>query len=326
MKARDPKFGNATRLERLEPTVPGVFAVRSVVFMPKPLVSPTLALQGQQTAADHEEVRQRGGGLEAVQVLRQSPVADLLEAEDPLDHPDRVFDLRANTRLVANLGFDALVDPLAATVSAVGAVAGARGDRADDIGMPLVGLIAPDAGLFAAQQMRQSQSVGDIGSRDQHGMDELVAAVDGDVRLHAEIPLLSLGRLVHLRIALAILVLRRARSTDDRGIHDRAVAHLDAVTGEVPVHRRKQLLAELVLLEQVAELADRMSRCQSRRNITQGEYLADRQAAASVSYVPVARSTRTALAIGSARTSRPSRLSWIRRYLARSCREREMFG
>ena len=35
----------------------------------------------------------------------------------------------------------------------------------------------------------------------------------------------------------------------------------------------------------------------------------DRQAAASVSYVPVARSTRTALAIGSARTSRPSRTS-----------------
>src|SRR6266480_6476485 len=45
-----------------------------------------------------------------------------------------------------------------------------------------------------------------------------------------------------------------------------------------------------------------------------------------VSYVPVAKSTRRTLAIGSGRTSRPSFTNRIRRYFASSWREREIFG
>lgn len=46
----------------------------------------------------------------------------------------------------------------------------------------------------------------------------------------------------------------------------------------------------------------------------------------TVSYVPVAKSTRTTLAIGSGRTSRPSRTSRMRRCFASSCSDRDTFG
>ena len=88
-------------------------------------------------------------------------------------------------------------------------------------------------------------------------MDELRSAVDADVRLHAEVPLLALRRLVHLRIPLSILVLGRAGGTDDRRVDDGALGDLDASPTQVVVHRRQQHLAELVLLQQVPELADR---------------------------------------------------------------------
>jgi hypothetical protein len=49
-------------------------------------------------------------------------------------------------------------------------------------------------------------------------------------------------------------------------------------------------------------------------------------AAAVISYVPVTRFTRTSLATGSGRTSRPSRTNRTRLWRASNCREREMFG
>ena len=48
--------------------------------------------------------------------------------------------------------------------------------------------------------------------------------------------------------------------------------------------------------------------------------------AAVVSYVPVARSTRTDAAIGSGLTSRPTRVSRTCPRLASSCKERDTFG
>src|SRR5437879_13225193 len=49
--------------------------------------SATLFLRIQQSSPHHEQIRQRGTGFESVQVLRESAVTHLLEAEDPLDHP-----------------------------------------------------------------------------------------------------------------------------------------------------------------------------------------------------------------------------------------------
>src|SRR2546429_3279564 len=63
--------------------------------------SATLLLRIQQSSPHHEQISQRGTDFEPVQVLRESAVTHLLEAEDPLDHPNRVLDLRAHPRLGA---------------------------------------------------------------------------------------------------------------------------------------------------------------------------------------------------------------------------------
>jgi hypothetical protein len=55
-----------------------------------------------------------------------------------------------------------------------------------------VRLIAPHAGLFAVQQIRQHDAVGDIGRRDHRGVNQFCPAVDAKMRFHAEIPLVAL--------------------------------------------------------------------------------------------------------------------------------------
>ena len=56
---------------------------------------PTRLLRLQQSSSDDVQVGERGGHFEAVQVLRQTPIADFAEAKDVLDHAEHVLDLGA---------------------------------------------------------------------------------------------------------------------------------------------------------------------------------------------------------------------------------------
>ena len=53
------------------------------------------------------------------------------------------------------------------------------------------------------QQLGQRLAVGDVGRRGRDRMYQLGLGVDTHVRLHAEVPLLALAHLMHLRIAPA---------------------------------------------------------------------------------------------------------------------------
>ena len=86
---------------------------------------------------------------------------------------------------------------------------------------------------------------------------QAVVPVYAAVDLHPEIPLLPLTGLVHLRIALALLVLGRARGCDQGGIDDRALFHRHALLLQMGIHRLKDLLAKIVLLQEMAEAEDR---------------------------------------------------------------------
>src|SRR3989440_9103185 len=88
--------------------------------------SAILLLRIEQSSPHHEQIRQCGTDFEPVQVLRESAVTHLLEAEDPLDHPNRVLDLRAHSRLGAVPRLDELVDPSAAPVALVSEVPRSR--------------------------------------------------------------------------------------------------------------------------------------------------------------------------------------------------------
>jgi len=82
-------------------------------------------------------------------------------------------------------------------------------------------------------------------------------AVHPDVHLHAEVPLLALFTLVHLRVAALRLVLRRGRGGNQGGIHDGASAELQAVGLQQLPDLGEQPRADLVPLEQVAKLQQR---------------------------------------------------------------------
>ena len=75
------------------------------------------------------------------------------------------------------------------------------------------------------------------------------------MRLHAEVPLVALLHLVHLRVALLVLVFGRRRRMQDGRVHDGAGADLQPMPGQIAIDRSQHLLAEPVALEQMAELA-----------------------------------------------------------------------
>ena len=96
-----------------------------------------------------------------------------------------------------------------------------------------------------------------IGGGGFHRVDEASVLVDADVDLHTEIPLVALLCLVHLRIPLPLLVLGGAGCRDQGGIDDRVLLHAHAVCLEVGFHRLKDLIAQIVLLQEVPERQDR---------------------------------------------------------------------
>src|SRR5450631_735027 len=113
----------------------------------------TRLLRTEQSSSDDVQVGERSGHFQAVQVLRQPPIAGLAEAEDVLDHAEHVLDLGADPRLVAVLRLYELVDAAVEAVAAVREVLGVRSARVDDLRLALIALVAPDARLFAMQQV-----------------------------------------------------------------------------------------------------------------------------------------------------------------------------
>jgi hypothetical protein len=85
-------------------------------------LSPTRILRIEQSPSNHKQIGQCGRDLESMQVLRQTSVAHLLEAEDPLDDANNMLDFGTHSRLGAVGRFDRLVNALAPAISLVGEV------------------------------------------------------------------------------------------------------------------------------------------------------------------------------------------------------------
>src|SRR5215472_6951837 len=155
-----------------------------------------------------KQIGQRAGDNEAMSVLSEPAVAHFGKAEDPLDDTDRMLDFGAHLRFGPVFRALALVHDTAMAIAAVDEVLRSRGVPADHRPLAAIGLVAPHAGFVPVQQIGQHRTVGDIGRRRHRRVDQLAAAVDAKMRLHAEIPLVALLRLMHLGIArlLAFLV------------------------------------------------------------------------------------------------------------------------
>src|SRR4051794_35351908 len=170
--------------------------------MSSALWSPMLDLPCQQTTSNHEQVRQRASHLHAVKVFRQTSISNLGESKQSFDYPEGVLNSGADLRLGPVLEPLGLIDLTVVAVALIDEVLRLRRSFANHIRLAAVRLVSVHPSLLAVQQVRQRQGIGHIRRRDFNGVDNLLLTIHSDVGLHPEIPLFSLGRLMHLRIAL----------------------------------------------------------------------------------------------------------------------------
>ena len=210
----------------------------------------------QRLLCDHK-ITQGAGNEQAMSVFRQPTVADFVEAKLPFDNAELMFHTCPDARLVPV--FRALFFSQLSVATAFGLGKVLSAGRVIGNGLPLasIGGVAPNSGFFAVKEVRQDLGIVYVGRCRDNRVNESGFAVDADMRLHAEIPLVALLRLPHFRIAFFLLVLGGTRCADDAGIDDGAPGHLHPVFLEVLVHQMKQLISQIVLLHQMAELANR---------------------------------------------------------------------
>ena len=125
------------------------------------------------------------------------------------------------------------------------------------LGDSLVAGIAVDDLLITMQQFGRWGEVVHVGGRGDDRMDQAGVLIDTNMDFHTEVPLVALLGLVHLRIPFPLIVLGGTGRRDQGGIDDRALPHRHAPMAEVSLDGLKDLLPQLVFLQQVAEGQDR---------------------------------------------------------------------
>src|SRR5438477_10581611 len=103
--------------------------------------------------AHHKQIGQRADHEQAMRVLLQPAVAHLGKAEHPLDDPDHMFNPWPHFGLGAVFRPLDLIDNTAMAVAAIGEIAGLGRVLPDHRPLSAVGLITPDAGLVAVQEL-----------------------------------------------------------------------------------------------------------------------------------------------------------------------------
>ena len=210
-----------------------------------------------QLSSNKEQVAKGEQREELRAVLGQPTVTGLHVSELALDDPEGMLDLGPH---LGDDPVDVFVDGI--ELAALWGLAhdapelAVSGERGLALGADIA-LVGPDRCLFAVQQVIPDLAVMDLGGRGLEAVDDAAVSIDTDMGLHAKIPVVALLCRRHLRVARLGLVLGRGRRIDDRRIHQRARAQRDALVGKVRVHLGKQLLGQLMLLQQVAEVEDR---------------------------------------------------------------------
>jgi len=193
--------------------------------------------------------------MKSVEVLGDTAILHFLETEASLDDPEGMLHVRNHTRLTS-IGFTISIGERSISVSAlVGKVARMLGMMANDVALPSIRRATIHATLLAVKQSAQHHAVVHVCSGRCYAVDRSRSTIQADVRFHPEVPLIALLGLMHLGLAFALRVLRRARSADDRRIDDYSGADLDAALPKMSVHCSEDPFSEFVLLEQMSKLA-----------------------------------------------------------------------
>lgn len=163
----------------------------------------------------HPQVRQREQCHQLRRVLPQAAEARLHITELALDHPERVFELRAQLRLglfdlaigfvqgatliqllVSTTVCRDLSDYLSPTMLSTFLDAGITGIGADHV-------------LRAVQQFVDLSNIRNVGGRAHHAVHQTRLVIHADLGLHVEVILFVLLGLMHVRVALTVFILGR---------------------------------------------------------------------------------------------------------------------
>ena len=221
-------------------------------------VSMPLASSSQHQIAEGEQ------GEQLRLVPGQSLVANLPVAEEVLDDMKRVLDLGAD----AGLGLlDRQQQRFHGTVFHLLDGAAFGGDTAAGVrGILLFVQVLPHAGVarvavyplvILPDQSAGHGDIGDVGRRGGDTVGQSGDRIDTDMGLHAEVILLALPGLLHLRIALPGLVPGGGGRRHNGGVDDGALAHEQALLGQVGVDFLEDPLGQGMLLQQVTEAQQR---------------------------------------------------------------------
>lgn len=107
------------------------------------------------------------------------------------------------------------------------------------------------------QQLVDLGDIGHVGCRTHDAVYQAGLGIGADMHFHAEVALVTLLRLVHLRITLAFPVLGLARRKDDGGIDSGALAQQQPALTQAVIDYCQNARRQSVLLQQVAEIHDR---------------------------------------------------------------------
>src|SRR5260370_42416728 len=120
-----------------------------------------------------------------------------------------MFYLRSDSGLHPVLDLLYLIDKVLVFHSSAGHILRSRSRLPDGFSLSLISTVTPHFALLAVQQIRQHVLVRYRSRRRTYGMHLALLGVHSDVCLQPEVPLLSLARLMHLRVALSAPVLGR---------------------------------------------------------------------------------------------------------------------
>ena len=179
-------------------------------------------------------------------------------AELALDDPNRVFDFGTH----AGLELLDFVDQRVDLVGLVQRSPHARphgnmpvhtGYGVRTFGRPLVARVGEHVALLPMQQAVGLHHIVDVARRATHRVHQARVGVHPEVGLHPEEPLIAILALVHLEVSLAVLVFRRTRRCDQRGIDHRAGFQQQALAAQQIFQQRQDLVSQLALLQQMPE-------------------------------------------------------------------------
>lgn len=215
-----------------------------------------------QFPSHHPYITQGKQRQDLCRVLDQSLVSNLAITKLTLQDAERVFHLGTHRGLELLDAFDGVADALVLDRPALARFHGDMPGGLDVLRVlalvsTQVARVTKDHLFLTMHQGVRLRDVMLIGWSRCDRVNQTRVCIHTNVGLHAEVPVVAFLGLLHLRISLAPLVLRRARRTDDGGVHDRAVTQQQTALAKHRVHLRQQSRGQIVTLEQVTKVQDR---------------------------------------------------------------------